>query len=167
MKEGEIINIEERLNEILKNLEKGVFNLEDASFFKSRSSLDIEEVHKIWIEYIRKILGPLYSSLYSFAIIGILGEEQKPLSRRELVNRVQRLFNKKLDKYERFEFNTLLDILTSPAATRPLIKKEGVIFKKYTLTDEGKIAYVLLKDSIEGILKRGKESIKILTYFYS
>jgi len=153
----------EKLDTILQRTSKGEITLEDAEdFVKIRSSVyaDSDKVQKIWMNYIINLLGPVYSSLYSFAIIGILAEEEGSLSYKDIRNRVQKIFSEKFDRYKRYEFKASFDVLLHPAITKyPLIEEHGKLFKKYTLTQWGKIAYILLMDSIEEVLHSGEKKV--------
>lgn len=157
------IDMEARLTTILQRTSRGEFILEDArDFIKIRRSAHAssDKAQKIWMNYIKDLLGPVYSSLYSFAVIGILAEEEGPLSFKDIRNRVQKIFSEKFDRYKRCEFNASFDALVHPAITNyPLIKEHGIIFKKYTLTEEGRIAYTLLEHSIEEVLHSGEKKV--------
>ena len=140
----------ERLNIILENISKGFFTVEDAEFFVKIKNSDAyrKEIGEIHIEYIKNLLGPIYSSLYSFAVIGILAREKKPISYKELCNKVQKIFSEKFDAHAKLDFYASFQALLHS----PLIEEYGRFFKKYALTEEGEVAYILLRDSINEIL---------------
>jgi hypothetical protein len=175
LKFSEIIRImqyKRRLEEILENVSSGIFTLEDAKdfvFIKNfmKRNKDIpRDSYKIFVtvlnEYLAKILAPSYSSVYATLIIGLLAEASKPLSYKELKNKVQAITREKFDRYSEYSFRTSLDILISPKHTTriPLVRESGIFNKKYELTEEGKIVSILKHEEYNE-LRRSFDNLKL------
>lgn len=154
---SEYPEFERRLNEILENLEKGIFTLEDAeTFIKLREELGgySDNIWKVRRKYFEELLAPVHGSIYGSAILEVLAHQREPISYRKLLKEVQKILSRKFNKYDRLGFDAKLDTLTKSKITRyPLVKKRGILFNRYELTEEGKIAYHILKDSIAEALE--------------
>jgi hypothetical protein len=167
-----IMQYERRLNEILENVSRGIFTLEDAKDFIFIKNFMIRnkdipgDFYKIFLtvrnEYLAKISAPSYSSVYATLIIGLLAEASKPLSYKELKNKVQAITREKFDRYLEYSFRTSLDILISPKHTTriPLVRERGIFNRKYELTEEGKIVSILKHDEYNEV-RRSYDNLKL------
>jgi hypothetical protein len=150
---------EERLTKILEHIISGVFTIEDAKDFIEIKKANTNNylypmIRLIYIGYLTNLLPPAFPS-FSFEILEILEKEKKPLSYKELCKKVKDLYSINFDREKKFHFDWSLDILVKPKLTRyQLVNKEGKFFAKYTLTNEGRVAYLLLNYSIESLLQK-------------